>query len=194
MDILKLIKSQQPYSIVFTKMPDQLQKQAYHLCWMYNICDPNDQKKRQRILKQLFGKDVQIGINLPFHCDYGFNIHVKGRAFLNYGDVILDTSPVTIGDGTLLAPNVCLACAGHSVDYHQRHEGVMTSAPITIGKDVWIGANTFVKGGVTIGDHSVIGAGSVVTKDIPANVVAFGTPCRAYRKVTPADHLKYVIR
>ncbi|XIF20081.1 MAG: sugar O-acetyltransferase [Acetilactobacillus jinshanensis] len=162
------MKSKQPYSVVFTKMP------AYHLCWSYNRCDPLDHKDRRRILDQIFGKGAHVGVNPPFHCDYGFNIHLKGGRSLTYGDVILDTSPVTIGAGAMIAPHVCMACAGHPINYLQRRQGIMTSAPITIGSQVWIGANVFIEGGVTIGDHSVIGAGSTVTKDIPADVVAFG--------------------
>lgn len=103
--------------------------------------------------------------------------------------MILDTSPVNIGAGAFIAPGVCLACAGHSVDAEQRSCGICTSAPITLEDNVWIGANATVCGGVTIGEGSVIGAGSVVTHDIPPGVVAVGTPCKVIRSVTEKDKI-----
>lgn len=103
--------------------------------------------------------------------------------------VILDTSPVHIGENAFIAPGVCIACAGHSIDPLQRAEEISTSKPITIEKNVWIGANAVVCGGVTIGEGSVIGAGSVVTKDIPPMVVAVGNPCRVIWKITKQDKI-----
>ncbi|MDD7682893.1 MAG: sugar O-acetyltransferase, partial [Clostridium sp.] len=129
-------------------------------------------------------------IEPSFRCDYGFNIHTHGLTFINYNCVILDTSPVNIGANVFIAPGVCIACAGHPIDAAQRNEGICTSKAITIGDDVWIGANSTVCGGVTIGKGSVIGAGSVVTKDIPEGVVAVGNPCRVLRKVTEADKVE----
>lgn len=108
---------------------------------------------------------------------------------INYNCVILDTSPVHIGAGAFIAPGVCLSCAGHSIDAEQRSTGISTSQPITLEDDVWLGANVVVCGGVTIGKGSVIGAGSVVTRDIPAGVVAAGVPCRPIRSVTPEDKI-----
>lgn len=108
---------------------------------------------------------------------------------INYNCTILDTSPVQIGAGAFIAPGVCLACAGHAIDPAQRGEGIGTSAPITLEEDVCIGANAVVCGGVTIGRGSVIGAGSVVTRSIPAGVVAAGVPCRVLRPVGPGDRL-----
>ena len=103
--------------------------------------------------------------------------------------MILDTSPVHIGAGAFLAPGVCLSCAGHSIDPAQRSSGISPSRPIALEEDVWIGANAVVCGGVTIGKGSVIGAGSVVTRDIPAGVVAAGVPCRLIRPVTEEDKI-----
>ena len=110
-------------------------------------------------------------------------------AVINYNCVILDTSPVNIGAGAFIAPGVCIACAGHSIDPEQRTQGVWTSAPITLEEDVWIGANATICGGVTIGKGSVIGAGSVVTHDIPAGVIAKGVPCRVVRTITDEDKI-----
>ena len=95
------------------------------------------------------------------------------------------------GAGAFIAPGVCLACSGHAIDPEQRREGLEIALPITVGNNVWIGANSVILGGVTIGDNSVIGAGSVVTHDIPANVVAVGTPCRVLREITEQDKLRY---
>ena len=108
---------------------------------------------------------------------------------INYNCVILDTSPVDIGANVFIAPGVCVACAGHAIDPEQRAGGVGTSKPINIGNDVWIGANSVICGGVTIGDGSVIGAGSVVNRDIPAGVVAAGNPCRVIREITEKDRI-----
>lgn len=160
------------------------------LCWEYNQLPPDQQQRRREILKQLFGDCSDLTFIEPtFHCDYGFNIHTHGLDVINYNCVILDTSPVHIGAGAFIAPGVCLACAGHSIDAAHRSEGISTSAPITLEEDVWIGANAVVCGGVTIGKGSVIGAGSVVTHDIPAGVVAAGSPCRPIRPVTDKDRI-----
>lgn len=187
MDYLKLLKSKRQYAVIHKKMPQDIQDYAYHLCWEYNITDPTDKKIRQYILRKLFRSKRYVMINSPFHCDYGFNIHFSGFAFFNYNDSIIDTSPVHIGSHVMVAPNVCISCSGHSVYYKQREQGVMVSKPISIGDDVWIGANSFIMGGVHIGARSVIGAGSTVTRDIPAGVVAFGSPCKVQRKITRKD-------
>ena len=112
---------------------------------------------------------------------------------VNYNCVILDTSPVHIYENAFIGPGVCIACAGHPMDAARRARGIVTSAPVTIEKDVWIGANAVICGGVTIGEGSVIGAGSVVTKDIPAGVVAAGVPCRVLRPAGKEDRTEEVI-
>ncbi len=101
--------------------------------------------------------------------------------------VILDTSPVHIGANAFIAPGVCMACSGHSVDAAQRADGIETSAPITLEDDVWIGANATICAGVTIGAGSIVGAGSVVTRDIPVGVIAAGNPCRVLRTITEKE-------
>lgn len=124
-----------------------------------------------------------------FRCDYGFNIHTEGLVFINYNCVMLDTSPIYIGENAFIGPGTCLACAGHAIDAKERGMGVGTSKPITLEKDVWLGANCTVCGGVTIGQGSVIGAGSVVTKDIPPGVIAVGNPCKVLRPITEDDRI-----
>lgn len=188
MDIEHLIKQRKAYIGNVLHMPDDMQLKAKKLCFAYNQTPPDAEEERLRILKELLGSCTDLTFIQPdFHCDYGFNIHFHGMAFLNYNCVILDTSPVDIGSNAFLAPGVCLTCAGHPIDPNQRAEGIETSAPIVLGDNVWLGANVTVCGGVTIGDNVVIGAGSVVTRDIPSNVVALGSPCRVLRPVTKKD-------
>ena len=190
MDILDIMKGSAGYASGYENTPVAQQRRAKRLCWEYNRTAPDEEEKRREILKQLLGTcGPMTGIEPDFHCDYGFNIHLHGLAVINYNCVILDTSPVHIGGGAFIAPGVCLACSGHSIDPEQRGQGVGTSAPITLEENVWIGANATVCGGVTIGTGSVIGAGSVVTHDIPAGVIAAGAPCRVIRAITPEDKI-----
>lgn len=191
MDPLEIMKSQNGYCSNHTDMPTHLQDNAKTLCWEYNKTAPWEKEKRSEILQKLFGTCHPLTFIEPsFRCDYGFNIHTHGLTVINYNCVILDTSPVSIGANAFIAPGVCIACAGHSIDPVQRSMGVGTSAPITIEDNVWIGANATICGGVTIGEGSVIGAGSVVTKDIPAGVVAAGNPCRVLRPISEKDKLE----
>ncbi len=191
MDVLEMMKSQKGYNANNLKIPGELKRNARELCFKYNQLPPSEAEGRGEILKELFGTCHPLTFIEPsFRCDYGFNIHTHGLAVINYNCVILDTSPVNIGANAFIAPGVCIACAGHSVDPVQRAEAIGTSKPITIEDDVWIGANATICGGVTIGAGTVIGAGSVVTKDIPAGVVAAGNPCRVLRKVTEEDKIQ----
>lgn len=179
-----------PYVVDGRQMPAKSQQRAKKLCWQLNQMDPDVGEARHKILMQLFGTVTNTTfVEAGFHCDYGFNIHFHGLALLNYNVTILDTSPVHIGAGTFIAPGVVLACSGHAMLGEQRAEGVMTSAPITLADNVRLGANVVVTGGVTIGAGSIIGAGSVVNHDIPAGVVAVGSPCRVLREVTEADRV-----
>lgn len=190
MEILDILKSADGYAAQNRNIPPELKEKAQRLCWEYNRTAPNQKQERQVILAELFGTCHPLTFIEPtFHCDYGFNIHTHGLAVINYNCVILDTSPVQIGAGAFIAPGVCLSCAGHSIYPSQRSEGISTSKPIRLEEDVWIGANAVVCGGVTIGKGSVIGAGSVVTHDIPAGVVAAGIPCRPIRPVTECDRI-----
>lgn len=177
------------YSKVGFRPSDEYHK-AQKLCWEYNQTDPSDYLMQNEILSELFGTySENIRIMPNFHCDFGFTIHLGKSVFINYNCVILDTSPVIIKDNVLIGPNVTLACAGHAIDAAQRTEGIQTSSPICIEKNVWIGAGATVCGGVTIGEGSVIGAGSVVTNDIPSGVIAVGNPCRVLRKITENDKI-----
>lgn len=157
------------------------------LCWELNQLRPSDREGRARIARQIFastGEDITI--TPPFWCDYGKNIRVGENFYCNHGLVILDAAPVTFGDNVFIAPNCVFSTAGHPIDAKRRNEGLEYALPITVGDDVWFGMGVLVCPGVTIGSNVVIGAGSVVTKDIPSNVVAVGNPCRPLREIDPA--------
>ena len=159
------------------------------LCRKFNDLMPDEEEERVKALKELLGKTGErIWIEQPFLCDYGCNIEVGERFYANYNLVILDCAKVTIGDNAFIAPNVGIYTAAHPIVAEQRNiHGFEFAAPVTIGNNVWIGGGVQICPGVTIGDNTVIGAGSVVTKDIPANVVAAGNPCRVLREITLDD-------
>jgi maltose O-acetyltransferase len=144
----------------------------------------DEEEKRNSILKKLI-PDAGAGFWLqpPFYCDYGYNISTGERVFFNFNCVVLDVMPVKIGNRTLIGPNVQIYTATHPMDYRERAAGLEFAKPVTIGEDVWIGGSAVICPGVTIGDRSVIGAGSVVTKDIPPDVFAAGNPCRVIRNL-----------
>lgn len=184
-----VMTSGSPFAVRENQELGKRQRKAHRLCWEYNRTDPNDRERQQEILRDLFGTmEGPVGIMPNFQCDYGFNIHFHGFAFLNYNCVILDTAPVHIGNAVFIAPGTIISCAGHAMDAEQRGKGAVgVNAPITIEDDVWIGANCTICPGVTIGKGSVIGAGSTVVRDIPPGVVAIGTPCRVHRALGPDD-------
>lgn len=139
-------------------------------------------EKKARILKELL-PDAGEGLWLqpPFYCDYGSNIKTGEKVFLNFNCVILDVAQVTIGSRTLIGPNVQIYAATHPLSYKERASGLEYGKPVSVGEDVWIGGSVVICPGVSIGDRSVIGAGSVVTKNIPADVFAAGNPCKIIR-------------
>ena len=139
-------------------------------------------EERSRILKELIPQaGAGLWLQPPFYCDYGFNMQVGEKVFFNFNCVVLDVAPVTIGSRTLFGPNVQIYTATHPMNHRERASGVEYAKPITIGEDVWVGGSAVICPGVTIGNRSVIGAGSVVTKDIPADVFAAGNPCKVIR-------------
>lgn len=191
MDVLSRIKEDKGFVGNAMHIPREAQAKARRLCWKFNNSDPDDPKAQRDILMRLFGTYYSSVYLMPsFRCDFGFNIHFKGFALVNYNCVFLDTSPIHIGRSVLIGPGVVLACAGHPIHPEQRCSSALeTSEPITIEDGVWIGANSTVCGGVTIGEGSVIGAGSVVTSDIPKGVIAAGVPCKVLREITDADRI-----
>lgn len=157
-------------------------KRASRLLRRYNSTTEEQQEQRQEILQELFGKiGDKVSILPPFHCDYGSNIFAGDKLFMNYGCVILDCNIVHIGENVLCAPYVQIYTAYHPTEPEIRLSGRELAAPINIGNNVWIGGSAIICPGVTIGDNTTIGAGSVVVKDIPENVVAAGNPCRVIR-------------
>ena len=157
---------------------------AKDVCSKYNSIPPSEREKRKEVIRNLFGKiGDTFEIYPTFWCDHGSNIEVGENFFMNHGCVILDTEKVTFGNNVLVGPNCGFYSAGHPIDAVDRINGVECAKPITIGNDVWIGGNVSVLQGVTIGDNVVIGAGSVVTKNIPSNSIATGNPCRVIRAI-----------
>jgi maltose O-acetyltransferase len=157
---------------------------ARRLCRQYDALGEDDAAGRRAVLSELFGA---IGpgavIEPPFRCDYGTFLHAGARLYLNFGCVFLDCAQITIGDDVLFGPGVHLYAATHPIDPAVRASGPELARPIRIGNRVWMGGGAIVCPGVTIGDEAVIGAGSVVSKSIPARVVAAGNPCRVIRPI-----------
>lgn len=142
----------------------------------------DETEERSLVLAELLpGAGKDLWIQPPFYCDYGYNIKLGDRVFFNFNCVILDVAQVTIGSRTLFGPNVQIYTATHPMNHRERASGLEYAKPIIIGEDVWIGGGAIICPGVSIADRTVIGAGSVVTKDIPADVFAAGNPCRVVR-------------
>ena len=159
-------------------------RKAKLLCYEYNNITPEKMNERTEFIKRILGstgKNIQIESN--FYCDYGYNIHVGENFYMNHNCVILDVSKVEFGDNVFIGPNCGFYTAGHPLDIETRNKGLEYGKPIKIGNNVWIGGNVVVLPGVTIGDNVTIGAGSVVTRDIPANTVAHGNPCRVMKNI-----------
>ena len=172
--------------------PDAQLKQerlyAKELLYEYNLLRPHQIEEKEKIIRKLLGSiGSEFAIGPYFYCDYGYNIHIGSHFFANTGCVMLDCGKITIGNHVFLAPNVQLYTVNHPIHLEKRDADYEYTAPITIKDHVWIGGNSTVLPGVTIGENSIIGAGSVVTKDIPANVIAVGNPCRVLRHLTKEE-------
>lgn len=163
---------------------------AKSVCYKANMLPPDKLKERKDILKKILGKTgADFTITPNFFCDYGYNIELGDNFYSNHNLVILDCAKVTIGDNVLIGPNCGFYTACHPIDAKERITWKEFAKPITVGNNVWFGGNVCVMPGVTIGDNTVIGAGSVVTKDIPSNVVAAGNPCRVLCALTEKDKI-----
>ena len=162
--------------------------EAKKLLFKLNNIEPSELEEKRNIFLKLLGKTGQnFNIELPFRCDYGYNISLGENFYSNYNLLILDCAPVVIGNNAIIAPNVSIFTAGHPIHSEPRNQQLEYALPVIIGDNVWLGGNTVINPGVRIGENTVIGAGSIVTRDIPANVVAVGNPCRVLREITPAD-------
>ncbi len=153
------------------------------LCYEYKI-KPSSMNERKEKIKSILGKTKDnFLIEQPFVCDYGYNIEIGENFYANHNLVILDANKVKFGDNVFIAPNCGFYTAGHPINADMRNEGLEYAKPIEIGNDVWIGGNVVVLPGVKIGNNVVIGAGSIVNKDIPSNSVAVGNPCRVIKEI-----------
>ena len=165
---------------------------AADMTYELNRLRPSQVAEREAVIRRLLGRTGKnVSIVSPFFCDYGYNIEIRENFFMNMNCVILDGAKVTFGDNVFVAPGCGFYTAGHPLDAERRNAGLEYALPIRIGNNVWIGAQVCILPGVTIGDNSVIGAGSVVTKDIPSGVLAAGNPCRVIRPITEADAARY---
>ena len=155
---------------------------------------PEGEEKKRWILNELFA-EVGEGsyLQAPYHAMWGgHHVHLGKNVYLNFNATLVDDANIYIGDGTMIAPNVTIIAASHPISPKLRAEGYGCNEPVYIGKNVWIASNVTILPGVHIGDNSVIGAGAVVTKDIPANVLAVGSPARVLREIGPDDDVYYM--
>ncbi len=162
------------------------------ICYEYNNLHPKETEERAKVIKKLFAKTGNnFIIEQPFQCDYGYNIEIGENFYANHGLIILDPGKVTFGDNVFIGPNCGFYTPQHPLDSETRVKGLEYAFPIKVGNNVWFGGNVIVMPGVNIGNNTIIGAGSVVTKDIPSNVIAAGNPCKVIREITEADKLRY---
>lgn len=170
-----------------------LQLQCLEKLYDYNATRPLEQEKRARLLREMFA-EIGEGCYLepPLHANWGGRFVRFGKnVYANFGLTLVDDTVITVGDGTMFGPHVVLATAAHPLHPALRGQGLQYNLPVHIGKNCWLGAGVLVMPGVSIGDNTVVGAGSVVTKDLPPDVVAVGNPCRVLRPITEADRRTY---
>ena len=192
MSVFDALHSGKPYSTVDETLVREQALCLEKLC-DYNATRPLQAEKRAELLKEMF---AEIGENCyiepPLHANFGGKfVHFGKNIYCNFNLTLVDDTHIYVGDYTMFGPNVTVATAGHPILPRLRHEGYQYNAPVHIGENCWIGAGACIMPGVTIGDNTVIGAGSVVTRDIPANVVAVGNPCRVLREIGERDREYY---
>lgn len=190
-----MIREKMDAGMLYTDLGEGLPEERFRcreLVYDYNNTRPNEEAKRQSILKDLLGDmGKDIWIEQPIRFAYGKRTHIGDCFYANFNMVIVDDIDVYIGNNVMFAPNVTISVTGHPVHKDLRPNGEQFSFPVHIGDYVWVGSNVVIMPGVTIGENSVIGAGSIVTKDIPANVIAVGNPCRVLRPITQRDKEYY---
>ena len=159
----------------------QMRLHARILLKEYNSTDPVDASLRSELLAKLMGESSNAYIEPPFYCDYGSNIYLGENVYMNFNCTLLDGCEIHIGKNTLIGPSTGIYSASHPLLAKERQTKLECGKPISIGSDCWIGGHTVINPGVTIGNNTTIGSGSIVTKDIPPNVLAVGNPCRVIR-------------
>ena len=185
------LRSGELYSCIDPEL-QQRQQECLEVLYDYNHSRPGETKRRVELLNKLLANmGENCYIEPPLHANWGCHTHSGNNVYANFNLTLVDDTDIYIGDSVMLGPNVVLATAGHPVDPELRRLVYQFNQPIHIGNNVWLGAGVIVLPGVTIGDNSVVGAGSVVTKDIPANVVAVGNPCRILREINEHDREYY---
>lgn len=180
--------------VFFADTPELLaiQEKQFEILYDYNHARPGEHEKKNALLHQFFGDlGEDCYFEVPLHANWGLNTHVGKNVYANFNLTLVDDNDIYIGDNCMFAPNVVIATAGHPIEPSLRLDGAQYNIPVHIGNNVWIGANAVILPGVHIGDNTVIGAGSIVTKDIPANVVAYGNPCRVVREIGEHDKAYY---
>ena len=194
-DLLKKMKNGELYNCSFEAIPEELDKKLYEckeLIYDFNMSRPGQVEYREEIIRKVF---AEVGNNCyiepPFHANWGCNMHVGNNFYSNFNLTVVDDTDIYIGDSVMIAPNVVIATGTHPICPELREQVYQYNLPVHIGNRVWIGAGAIILPGVTIGDDSVIGAGSVVTKDIPSGVVAVGNPCRVLREINEQDYEYY---
>ena len=178
----------------YEQLTENQRQECKEICFDYNHTRPKDLERKGELLRRLFGSmGSHIWMEAPIHFAYGCNTHLGSHVYANFNLTVVDDGECRIGNYVMFGPNVTISTTGHPVHPSYRDVGAQFSLPVVIEDHVWIGSNVVIMPGVTIGENSVIGAGSVVTRDIPANSVAFGAPCRVVRAITDED-LKYARR
>ena len=183
----------EPYVMADDPELMKYQQECLDKLFEYNSLRPSETEKKAALLKEMFaeiGEDCYI--ETPFHANFGgAHVHFGKNVYANFNLTLVDDTHIYVGDYTMFGPNVTLATAGHPVLPELREKLYQFNLPIHIGRNCWLGAGVIVLPGVSIGDNSVIGAGSIVTKDIPSNVVALGNPCRVLRPISERDREYY---
>lgn len=165
------------------------------LCWQFNQLRPSEHEKQDGLLRRLFGKAAgDFYIEPSFWCDYGYNVELGENFYANHNCVLLDCAKIIFGSNVLLGPGCGFYTAAHPLDAERRNQGLEYAKPITVGSSVWFGGGVQVMPGVKIGDNVVIGSGSVVTKDLPDNVLAAGNPCRVLRPLASGEDRSGLLR
>lgn len=195
MTLLEKMKNGELYDCSLEAVPEDLEKKLYEckeLIYDFNMSRPSQVEYREELIRKVFAEAGEnCYIEPPFHANWGCNMHVGKNFYSNFNLTVVDDADIYIGDNVMIAPNVVIATGTHPVCPELREMVYQYNLPVHIGNRVWIGAGAIILPGVTIGDDSVIGAGSVVTKDIPSGVVAVGNPCRVIREISEYDYEYY---